>query len=109
MSDKEIRMPTFVKLEYLSPAGWVDNGKASLLFPERYPERLRAKGKFGRCTALDDRLQPTGRVWVSDDVPEDPAVLVAATDGGGVPWVLPSLCPVCLELHGSPFDGSCLL
>lgn len=108
MSAKGIPSPTMVRLEYLSPAGWVDAGTASLLYPERYPERLRANGKFGRCTALDGRLKPTGRVWVSDDVPADPTVLVA-TETGGVPWMLPTKCPMCLELHGSPFDGSCLL
>jgi hypothetical protein len=97
-----------VKLEYLSPTGWQDAGTASLLYPARYPERLRANGKFGRCTALDARLKPTGRVWVSADVPADPSVLVA-TETGGIPWMLPTECKMCLELHGSPFDGSCLL
>lgn len=108
MTGKAIPQPTMVRLETLSPTGWIDAGIVSLLHPEKYPERLRANGKFGRCTALDARLKPTGRVWVSDDVPADPSVLVA-TDTGGVPWMLPVVCKHCAELHGSPFDGSCLL
>ena len=104
-------VPTFVRLEFLTPTGWVDNGTAALLYPHRYPERLREKGKFGRCTALDEKLKPTGRVWVSDDVPPDPSVLVR-TDNGRIPWALPEparLCLLCSSKHSSPFDGSCLL
>lgn len=103
--------PTFCRLEYLSPDGWVDNGTALLLYPERYPERLAEKRKFGRCTELGDMLKPTGRVWVTDGVPEDPSVLVR-TDNGSIPWALPEpekLCLLCDVVHGGPFDGSCLL
>lgn len=99
---------TFCRLEFLTPSGWTDNGTASLIHPDRYPERLRERGKFGRCTELGDDLRPTGRVWVSDDVPADPSILVK-TDVGSIPWALPVECGLCGGLHGMPFDGSCLL
>jgi hypothetical protein len=110
----EVVSPQIVRLEYLTPDGWVLAGEhalCSLLFPERYPERLREHGKFGRATLLDDRLQPTDTVWVAEDVPADPSVLVH-TGIGSVPWKLPEpdkTCPLCEEEHPKPWDGGCLL
>jgi hypothetical protein len=99
-------VPTLVRLEYLTPDGWVVGHKAlNLLSPARYVERLLARGKFGRATALDDELQPTGEVWVTDELPE-PAQL-APTDTA-IPGLLPT-CIVCSEQHDPPYDGSCLI
>jgi hypothetical protein len=104
--------PTLCRLEYLSPDGWVDVGRMhSLLHPEKYPERMTANRKFGRCIELGDDLKPTGRVWVSPDVPTDLSVLVPREDGSA-PWGLPEpekMCTLCDSRHGGPFDGSCLL
>ena len=42
---------------------WVRVGDHALLYPHRYAERLSEKGKIGRATVLDERLQPTGEVY----------------------------------------------
>lgn len=104
-------LPTLVRMEHLEPGGWVRVGEYNLLHPERVPERYREHGKFARCTELDDRLRPTGKVWVADDVPDDPSVLVRAAEGRGQ-WKLPEpdkTCPLCGDEHLPPFDGRCLL
>lgn len=104
-------VPTLVRLEYLSPTGWVRMGDQNLLHPEAVVPRYRAKGKFARVTVLDDTLQPKGKVWVADDVPADPSILVKANDGS-CPWKLPDptkTCSLCSEEHPPPYDGRCLL
>lgn len=101
-----------VQLAYLTKNGWVDNGDpVELLHPEQYPVRMRARKKFGRSTELDADLRPTGRVWVSDDVPSDPSVLVGPFDGSRAPHLPdPSkTCLICGDEHHPPYDGSCLL
>lgn len=107
-----VPQPILVRLEYLTPEGWEAYARIhSLLHPEKYPERMTAMRKFGRATELDDNLQPTGRVWVSPNVPEDLSVLVPREDGKA-PWGLPEpdkKCKMCEAVHGPPFDGSCLL
>lgn len=110
----DLMHPKSVRLEVLTPDGWVLAGghaMQSLLHPERYPERLRERGKFGRATLLDDRLRPTKTVWVADDVPADPSILVPTKEGNGG-WRLPDVtkdCGVCGEEHPPPHDGRCLL
>jgi hypothetical protein len=93
------------RLEYLGNHGWSTGITVDLLHPERFPERLRAKGKFGRAITAD------GRIFVSPDVPADPRILRQTTEGFW-PWKLPTpgaACPVCDVEHERPFDGSCLL
>lgn len=80
--------PKLVRLETLVDGSWVRGLDVALLYPERYAERLAAKGKVGRAIELDDRLQPTGQVW-----------------GGGAV----GNCSVCEEIHEGPYDGRCLL
>jgi len=119
MSD--IPVPTLCRLEYLTPHGWaVGHAAVNLLHPQRYVERLWARGKAGRATELDDRLQPTGQVWAAPDV--DPSQLVTsdtliprlllpsgdttgATDTANIEELL-SQCSFCPERHA---DGSCLI
>jgi len=85
-----VPVPTLVRLEYLTPEGWAIGAKSvNLLHPERYVERLAARGKIGRVTELDDQLQPTGQVWGGESA-------------------LPS-CVFCSHRHPEPYDGSCLI
>lgn len=104
-------VPTLVRMEHLTPQGWTQLGSdLNLLHPDRVPGRYRANGKFVRCTELDAKLAPTGRVWVADDVPRDPSVLVRSE--GHAPWKLPEpgrKCSLCGDKHPAPYDGSCLL
>lgn len=108
---QKIPVPALCRLEYLTPDGWVRNGgDTNLLHPARYVERLEAQKKFGRCTELDDNLAPTGRVYVSDSLP-NPRDLVWPTDGTSIPR-LPGpdeYCAMCDERHPRPHDGSCLI
>lgn len=99
--------PSLCRLEYLTANGWsVGHAGVALLHPDRYVERLTARGKFGRATVLDERLQPTDEVYVSPDLPDDLSLLVKVdTD---IPTLV-ELCPVCDEAHPAPYDGSCLL
>lgn len=78
--------PRLCRLERLEKGEWKAVGTVSLLHPERYAERLAAKGKAGRAIELDERLQP-GRVHAVDV----------------------KNCPVCGDPHAAPYDGSCLL
>lgn len=97
------------RIEYLTRTGWTHAGDQNLLHPEAVVPRYREKGKFARVTALDGRLQPTGRVWVADDVPGDPSILVPSDTR------VPKLpepdkqCPHCEAEHPKPWDGGCLL
>lgn len=104
MLTSPIPTPTLVRLEYLTRDGWVVGHKAmNLLHPERFVQRLLDRGKFGRATALDEELQPTGQVWQSD-VDVDPERLTK-TD-----TAIPALsCIHCSQQHGPPYDGMCLL
>lgn len=100
-----IPVPKLVRLEYLTANGWVVGHKAvNLLHPGRYVERLSDKGKFGRATELDDRLQPTGQVWTTE-IPAEAMERLAAS-GTDIPAVA---CIICSQQHGPPYDGSCLL
>lgn len=76
----------FCRLEYLTPDGWViGHAGVNLLHPERYVERLTARGKFGRCTIID-----TGQVFESPNLP-DPS----------------SICRYCQSIEHQ--SGECLL
>jgi hypothetical protein len=49
-----VPVPTFCKLEYLTTNGWVvGHAGVNLLHPQRYIERLAARGKVGRVTIVD--------------------------------------------------------
>lgn len=103
-----IPAPTLCQLEYLTPTGWASHGNFNLLYPERYIDRLAAQRKFGRVTILDAKLRPTGKVFVSDNLP-DPAQLIPSRT---VVPKLPDpdlLCSMCDAEHLPPYDGSCLL
>ena len=105
---EEIPTPTLVRLEYLTPGGWVVGHKAmNLLHPARYVERLAARNKFGRATALDSQLQPTGQVWCPRELP-DPATLRPTDTPIPAAPVAPT-CIVCSRKHEPPYDGSCLI
>lgn len=108
------RRPKLVRLESLTPSGWVLHGghlALALIYPERFVERFRESGKFVRATLLDEHLAPTDEVWVAEDVPEDFSVLVPSKrETGG--FCLPQStknCKVCGEGHPPPHDGRCLL
>lgn len=97
----ELPVPTLVQLEYLTRDGWVVGHKGiALLQPARYVERLAARGKVGRATALDDQLQPTGQVWAPSDVPSPDRLYPTAT---AIPAVRCGLC------SGQHQEGVCLL
>ena len=69
--------PFFVRLEYLTPDGWVkmESGAYNLISPQRFVDRYKEKGKFVRATELSYKtLQPTGREWVCEGLP-DPSTL----------------------------------
>lgn len=105
-----IPVPTLVRLEYLSPDGWVRLCDQNLLHPERVVERYREHGKFARVTVLDDRLQAASQVWVAEDLP-DPSLLIHTKDSNA-PWKLPDptkMCVLCEDEHPPPYDGKCLL
>jgi hypothetical protein len=56
----------FCKLEYLTAEGWVvGHHGVNLLHPERYVERLTARGKFARCT-----IKETGEVFETPNAPD---------------------------------------
>lgn len=105
-----IPKPHLVRIEYLTPEGWVHGHAAmNLLSPERYVERLEANGKFGRATE-----HGTGRVWVSENVPEDPSILVPSTNNHmpclpTSPMAAAPACVYCEERHAKPHDGTCLI
>ena len=114
-----IETPTLCRLEYLTRKGWVvGHASINLLHPEKYVERLEAHGKIGRCTVLDDMLQPTGRVWVAkvipnpDDIPESILERLVKTDVGNP--AVPRLkaedeeCGFCMGTLCDG-DGSCLI
>jgi hypothetical protein len=103
---------TLCRLEYLTRKGWVvGHAGIALLHPDRYVERLTERGKFGRCTELDGMLQPTGKVHISPNIPEDLSVLVADP-----PHRIPRMptdkdkrCDYCEDVHPAPWNGTCLL
>lgn len=111
--------PTLCRLEYLTRKGWVVGANViNLLNPERYVERLEANGKIGRCTVLDDVLQPTGQVWVAkvipdpDQIPESILERLVYRDVGNpaVPVLVDEdeECEFCLGTICEG-DGSCLI
>lgn len=88
MKSDEKPTPKLVRLERFIDGQWVVSQTAiSLLYPEKYAPRLLAKGKVGRATELDERLQATGQVW-------------GAAEG---------LCPLCEVVHPGPYNGECIL
>lgn len=91
------------RLEYLCPDGsWQLLGVHPLLHPERYPGRLSSAGKVARAVEVGGQ----NRIWEPDNIPSDPSILVATTEGGPVPWRLPS-CSACGG--GVHSEGECLL
>ena len=106
----EYPTPTLCRLDHWTPDGWQTVEPAvALLFPARFPERLEAKGKFGRAVELDAQLQPTGAVHPPSRLPNR-RTLVPVGTGWGVPDPRRRVqCPHCETYHGDPFDGSCLI
>ena len=101
--------PHFVRLEYLTPAGWATgHAGVSLLEPQRYVDRLAAKRKFGRAVELGATdMAPTGVVWEPADLPDLKDLKPSDT-------VIPALmerginkCSECGEAHKTPWE--CLL
>ena len=112
-------MPELCRLEYLTRKGWVVGHHAiALLHPEGYVERLEANGKVGRCTVLDENLQPTGASWVAkvipdpENIPPDILERLVTVDRGNpqIPALRPEDedCEFCLGTMCDG-DGSCLL
>lgn len=98
-------MPTLVRLEYLTPRGWVvGHAGIALLDPQRYVDRLLAKEKFGRCIVLDESLQPTGEVFEPPALP-DPADLRESETK--IPALRVSQCSICGQPHGRAYE--CIL
>lgn len=83
----KIPVPRMCRLERLTDGKWVHVTDCSLLYPDRYPQRLAAKGKVGRATVLDGNLRPTGEVYTA-----------TLAD-----------CSFCGGTHPAPYDGTCLL
>lgn len=117
--NKRARAGTLCRLEYLTRNGWVvGHAGVALLDPEAYVTRLEANGKVGRCTELDDHLQPSGQVWVAkvipnpEDVPESLLDRLVATNAGDsrIPRLKPEdeECEMCLGTLCDG-DGMCLL
>jgi hypothetical protein len=106
-----VRTPTLCRLDHWTPQGWQTIAPAvALLFPERYPERLEEKGKFGRAVELGEDLQPTGVEHRPSRLPKRTELV--PTDSAA--WGLPDpnrrgMCRHCDGYHGDPFDGSCLI
>lgn len=99
-----VEVPVLCNIQYLSRKGWVDTGDVALLHPENVVPRYREKGKFVKVT-----ITANGQVFVADDVPTDPTVLVPSDTR--VPK-LPEpdkTCPLCETEHLLPWDGTCLL
>lgn len=98
--------PVLCRLEHYTPTGWkLVNPGVALLSPERYPERLEEKGKFGRAIEVD-----SGKVHAPRKLP--PRAKLVPTDSDA--WGLPDptrrgMCRWCGGYHGDPFDGSCLI
>ena len=106
-----IRQPTLCRLELYTPTGWVTHLAAvNLLFPERYPERLEERRKYGRAVELGENLKPTGRKWEPTKLPRRTALVPTGTPAYGLPDpARQEYCRWCGQSHGDPFDGSCLL
>jgi hypothetical protein len=102
-------MSTLVRLEYLTPDGWVvAHAGIALLDPQRYVDRLTARKKFGRCTVLDGSLQATGKVYQPDNLPDPKTLVPSDTQIPKLPEP-EKTCPLCDSEHPKPWDGSCLL
>lgn len=103
--------PTPCRLQIYTPTGWVTTQDyVMLLHPERYPERLEEKRKFGRALELTDGGKPTGKKWEPSRLP--PRAKLVPTDSAA--WGLPDpnrrgMCHWCGGYHGDPFDGSCII
>lgn len=104
-------VPEMTRLEYLTAEGWqVGHAGIALLDPEAYITRLSKRGEFGRATVLDDLLQPTDRVYVAPNVPDDLSSLVATETH--IPGLRPpqqKACQWCSTTHDLPHDGMCLI
>lgn len=107
-----VPVPTPCRLELWTPTGWQKHVDfVMLLSPERYPERLEERLKYGRAVELDPAtMQPTGQVWAPRKLP--PRAKLVRTDSAA--WGLPDpnrrgMCHWCSGYHGDPFDGSCLI
>lgn len=104
------------RIEYLTRDGWkVGHANFPLLTPQRYVDRLTAKGKFGRATVLDDSGEPTAEVYVSPNIPR-PARTNLVDDETNPDSKIPrrarpgeTWCTLCENVHAEPHDGSCLL
>jgi hypothetical protein len=100
-------VPTLCRLEYLTPSGWVvGHAGMNLLDPGRYVERLATHNKFGRATELDESLQPTGKVWAPDNVPNPRDLTYNGNGNPNIPELLPE-CGMCGERDHK--EGLCLL
>jgi hypothetical protein len=99
---KGLPTPVTCRLEYLTPEGdWTYLATHALLYPDRYADRLSDAGKVGRAVEVGGDQ----RIWTSDNVPDDPSVLVPTTEGGPVPYKLPH----CTECQAAHADGFCLI
>lgn len=107
-----VQTPTPCRLELWTPTGWQMHADfVMLLNPERYPERLEERRKYGRAVELDpNTLKPTGKKWEPRKLP--PRAKLVQTDSAA--WGLPDpnrrgMCHWCGGYHGDPFDGSCII
>lgn len=103
-------MPTFVRLEYLTPDGWHQgHAGVNLIDPGAYVTRLAKRQKYGRAVELGEDLKPTGKVWEPDSLPSDLTLLTRMDEGSPIPALVVSTCEWCGESHDGDFDGSCLI
>ena len=87
--------PELCRLEYWNPekGEWeIGHHGVSLLYPHRYPERLKANGKVGRVHILDADMNVVETIQLEE--PDENT---------------PLHCRWCTKTHPVPHDGSCLL
>ena len=89
--------PSFVRLEYLTPAGWaVGHGSLTLADPQAYVDGLARRGVPARCVEVAlASTDATGVVWGQGEAtPEPVGVPLAALSRAGV-----TECSACGGAH----------
>lgn len=101
----EIARSHLCKLEVQQPDGsWATNQSGvSLLYPGKWVERLRSRGKKGRLTITHaDGSKEVLTSGMSCSCHPIQAAEIGTPAQGDV-------CPYCDDAHAGPFTGGCLL